>query len=329
MVTLPTNAKIYRTIVNMLEYAHLERRDIISRCIRLSGIGAADAADMSVGGAGATLRSRIGTVLSEMEARELIKPDSDGLYYLVSARPIVIRVEKCEKEIISLLSKGELHKSELRKRLQDVFGTHKTATTRDDDTLSTLMGQLLKRLESCGIIKSSNGTYRLSANAKAKSDDMNAMLELREDFLKRLHSRGGEFFEHYFMTLLSKYSEKHHKKVIECYVTGGSADGGIDGVMKTEDPLGFRETTMVQTKNRVEIMTETDVRGFFGAVCAKKGTRGMFVTSSDFHPNAVSFMEPLDDLVGINGNRVFEMALEVGYGIKKNGATYSVDPKII
>ena len=131
------------------------------------------------------------------------------------------------------------------------------------------------------------------------------------------------------MTLLSKYSEKHHKKVIECYVTGGSADGGIDGVMKTEDPLGFRETTMVQTKNRVEIMTESHVRGFFGAVCAKKGTRGMFVTSSDFHPNAVSFMEPLDDLVGINGNRVFEMALEVGYGIKKNGAAYSVDPKII
>lgn len=329
MAILPNHAKIYKMIVDMLEYAHLDRRDIISRCTRLSGLTESELSDMSIGSKTSNFRSRVGSVLSEMEARELIKPDSDGLYYLVSARPVIIRVEKCEKEILALLSAGPIHKSLLREKLQDAFGTRKTATTRDDDTLSTITGQVLKKLEALGVIKSNDGVYSLSVNAMARSDDMNALLELREDFLKKLHSRGGEFFEHYFMTLLSKYTEKQKKKVIECYVTGGSADGGIDGVMKTEDSLGFREITMVQTKNRVELMTETDVRGFYGAVCSKRGTRGLFVTTSDFHPAATAFIDSLDDLVGISGSGVFKMALETCYGIKKNANSFSVDNKII
>ena len=329
MAILPNHAKIYKMIVDMLEYAHLDRRDIISKCTRNSGLSEDELSDLSVGSKAANFRSKVGSVLSEMEARDLIKPDTDGLYYLVSARPVIIRVEKCEKEILALLSKGALNKSELRENLQNIFGTRKTATTRDDDALSTISGQVLKKLEAIGVIKFHNGVYSLSLNTMARSDDMNELLELRENFLQRLHSRGGEFFEHYFMTLLSKYTEKQKKKVIECYVTGGSADGGIDGIMKTEDSLGFREITMVQTKNRVELMTETDVRGFYGAVCANRGTRGLFVTTSDFHPAAKTFIDSLDDLVGISGSGVFKMAMDVCYGIKKNGTGYSVDNKII
>ena len=329
MASYPSHAKIYKLIVDMLEYAHLDRRDIISRVIKLSGLTSGELADTAVGSRQSNLRSRVGTVLSEMEARELIKPDSDGLYYLVSARPVIIRVERCEKEILNILSRGERTKSELRSLLQNAFGTAKTATMRDDETLFTLMGQILKKLEALGIIIFRNNAYSLTEKAMARADDMNAMLNLREEFLRRLHSRGGEFFEHYFMALLSKYSEKHHKKIIECYVTGGSADGGIDGVMKTEDSLGFREITMVQTKNRVDIPSETDVRGFYGAVCAKRGTRGMFVTTSDFHPTAKEFIDSLDDLVGINGSGVFKMACEVCYGIKKSPDGLCVDTKII
>lgn len=329
MAGLPNHAKIYKMIVGMLEYAHLDRRDIISRCIRLSGLSQNGISELEYNQKQGNLRARIGSVLSEMEERDLIKPDSDGLYYLVSARPVIIRIEKCEKEILGILTKGATTKSELRTKLQAVFGTAKTATTRDDDTLFTLMGQVLKKLEALKVIKFTDGAYSLTDKTQARADDLNAILALRDEFLTRLHSRGGEFFEHYFMTLLSKYSEKYKKKVIECYVTGGSADGGIDGVLKTEDSLGFREITMVQTKNRVDIVSETDVRGFYGAVCAKRGTRGMFVTTSDFHPAATEFMDALDDLVGVNGHTVFSLAMECGYGIKKSGGEYSVDAKII
>jgi restriction system protein len=174
-----------------------------------------------------------------------------------------------------------------------------------------------------------NGYYALSSNASANADDINAMLNLKNEFLQKLHSRGGEFFENYFMTLLSKYSKKHGKKVIECYVTGGSADGGIDGVMKTEDSLGFREVIMVQTKNRIDIPSETDVRGFYGAVCAKRGTRGIYATTSDFHSGAKKFLDALDDCIGINGERIFAMAAECGYGIKKHGESLEIDSKVI
>ena len=131
------------------------------------------------------------------------------------------------------------------------------------------------------------------------------------------------------MTLLKKYSEKHGKRVLECYVTGGSDDGGIDGVIKTEDSLGFREITMVQTKNRLDIPSETDVRGFYGAVCAKRGTRGIYATTSDFHSGAKKFLEALDDCVGINGERIFAMAIECGYGIKKNGKELKIDTNLL
>ena len=106
-------------------------------------------------------------------------------------------------------------------------------------------------------------------------------------------------------------------------------DGGIDGILETVDSLGFRETIMVQTKNRLETTNETTVRGFYGAVCARQGSRGIFATTSDFHYAAKGFLESIDNCVGVDGKKIFEMALETRYGIKKCGAELSVDEKII
>ena len=97
MAVAPNHAKIYKMIVDMLEYAHLDRRDIISKCIKASRLSPEELSDNEIGGKQSNLRAKVGAVLSEMEARELIRPDSDGLYYLVSARAVVIRIEKCEK----------------------------------------------------------------------------------------------------------------------------------------------------------------------------------------------------------------------------------------
>ena len=328
-MTSRNHGKIYRQIVDMLEFSHLDRRDIISKCVARGGLTEEQLADTSAGGAHSVLRGQIGSVLSEMEARGLVATDRDGLYYLVSARPVVIRIEKCESELISALTERAMTKTELRDRLRSVMGTDKTATLRDDDTLATFMGQILKKLVTLGVINIADGTYILSPKASARADDINEMLTLRSDYIARLHSRGGEFFENYFMNLLSRYMKKHGKRVLECYVTGGSADGGIDGVIKTEDSLGFREVTMVQTKNRTDISSETDVRGFYGAVCARRGTRGIFAATSDLHSGAKEFLDALDDCVYVNGERLFRMAVECGYGIKKSGGKLIVDTKLI
>ena len=325
-----SHSRIYQTIARLLANSPMERARLVDSCLRGVGLTNEELGDNSAGSVKSITRSRIGAVINEMHSRSLIALDDFGKYYLISERPVIIRIERCEKEILKALTEGAISKTDLRQRLKAVFGTQKTVSTRDDDTLATYMGQILKRLLAEKKVFLTDGVYTLSPKLSAHADDINTLLELKSDFLQKLHSKGGEFFENFFMTLLSKYAQKHGRKVTECYVTGGSSDGGIDGVMKTEDTLGFREITMVQTKNRIDITSETDVRGFYGAVCARRGSRGMFVTSSDFHEAAKEFIDGLDDLVGVNGDKIFSMAIECAYGIKKRAdGSLEIDTKLL
>ena len=191
------------------------------------------------------------------------------------------------------------------------------------------MGDALRRMVNDGVLILTDKRYSLAQRIAARMDDIETMLTLKDSYLTRLHKKGGEFFEVYFMNLLERFVTLYGKTVISCSTTGGSADGGIDGIMETVDCLGFRETVMVQTKNRTDMSNETTVRGFYGAVCARHGSRGIFVTSSDFHPAAESFLKSIDNCVGVDGDMLFKMAIKTHYGIKKVGAEYVVDEKII
>ena len=86
---------------------------------------------------------------------------------------------------------------------------------------------------------------------------------------------------------------------------------------------------MIQTKNRVQLTNETTVRGFYGALCAKGGTRGIFATTSDFYGTAKDFLATLDNCLGICGADIFDLAIKVSYGIKKKGAGYIIDDKLL
>ena len=86
---------------------------------------------------------------------------------------------------------------------------------------------------------------------------------------------------------------------------------------------------MVQTKNRSDTVNETVARSFWGAVCAKQGSRGIFATSSDFHYSAKAFFDSIDNCVGVDGDKIFERARQTNYGIKKVGSELTVDEKII
>ena len=108
----------------------------------------------------------------------------------------------------------------------------------------------------------------------------------------------------------------------------GSSIGELNA--RIEDSLGFRETVMVQTKNRLDFSTETDVRGFYGAVCAAQGSRGIFATTSDFYASAKKFLDGIDNCVGVNGTMLFDMATEASYGIKKTkGGRLVIDLDVI
>ncbi len=328
MSTHSKHAKTYRYIVDLLTKSPMYRKDLIDLVTEKFLLSKEELRDSAAGSKKNNLRSEIGTAINEMHSQALIGIDSRGRYYLVSTKPVAVRIERCQKEIIKALSDTPMSKSDLKTRLKAALGTDKTVTTKDDDILATYMGQLLKKMLEDNVITLVGDIYALTPQISAKSDDVNELLALKSEFISRIHIKGGEFFENYFLSLLKKYCIKHGKTILECYVTGGSDDGGIDGVIKTEDSLGFKEVIMIQTKNRLDLTSETDVRGFYGAVYAKRGTRGIFATTSDFHPVANDFLDLLDDCVGINGDKIFAMAIECSYGIKRTKSELTLDEKI-
>ncbi len=322
---MSNHALIYKIIADLLNSGAKSRPDTINEAARrLAKSSQSKGARPNI----ADLRARVGAVFNEMLEFGVISTEKDK-YVMTCARPVAIRVELCEKEILQLLKGGNRTKYEIRESLEKSFGTKCTPSLKDDNILFSYIGQILKRLLRFGVIELKENSYCLKKENVAKIDDIGAMLEVKGEFLTRLHAKGGEFFEHYFMTLLGKYLSKHGRAILENYTTGGSSDGGIDGVIKTEDSLGFKETIMIQTKNRLETASETTVRGFFGAVCAKNGTRGIFATTSDFHPSATAFLDGIDNCVGVDGSRLFDMAKECQYGMKKKQDAWSVDKNLL
>lgn len=329
MAYIPEYSNIFRSILKLLDDGALARRDLIDGVLAGYKLTKRELSDHSVNGRQFTLRSSIGAVLTDMERKGMVAENEYGLYVRVEEQMVAIRMEECEREIIKLVTESPKTKQEIKDGLVSYFGTDETATVKDDNRLFTYMGQILKRLVVDGAFEYDGTIYSVMPERAVYIKDRKALLELKTAFLTRVHSRGGEFFEHYFLNLLSKYLTHCGKTVTEAYVTGGSDDGGIDCVVKTVDSLGFRETIMVQTKNRIETTNETTVRGFYGAVCARQGSRGVFATISDFHPAAAELLDSIDNCVGVNGDKIFSMACDTSYGIIREGTRLKIDSGVI
>ena len=317
--------KIYGTVLEVLANRQMTHNALIEEAISLLYDGIDTSGQV---GDFTEIRGLVGSVVSEMKSDGVILYDS-ALYTVGADGDMPLRMERCEKEIVSFLTFGAKNKAEIRSRMREVFKTDKTKSDHDDKILYNYIGQILRRLVDLGIIELSDGLYSIKAQTQADTSNLNEMLELKSLFLTRIHRNGGEFFEHYILTLLKKNEQSYGKTVTECRTTGGAADGGVDGIIKTVDYLGFRDTVLIQAKNRTDVTTETTVRGFLGAVYANGGNKGIFATTSDFHPAAKVFLSGLDNCVGVNGDDIFKMACKHLYGIKKKSGKLVIDNKIL
>ena len=165
---------------------------------------------------------------------------------------------------------------------------------------------------------------------------------LKEAFLKKLRSLGGNYFEYYAVYLLERYSRMNGRR-LECLrISGGEYDGGIDGELELTDRLGFRETIYIQAKNWEPTdekwwIGETLLQQFIGAVAyrqAKEGKqhcRGMFITTSAFTTGAKEMLEKMSDrFVGYDGDELYETAKECEFGIIKDGkGGWKVDEELL
>ena len=173
---------------------------------------------------------------------------------------------------------------------------------------------------------------------------MSAEEKLRDNFLKKLRSLGGDYFEYYSVYLLEKYSRKNGRRLESLKISGGDRDGGIDGEIELTDKLGFRETIYIQSKNwdpdrgneRLWVVGETLLQQFIGACACKQAkdgkqhTRGIFITTSNFTPDAKRILDTMSDkVVGYDGDDLFEAAKECQFGIIYENGNWKLDEKLL
>ncbi|MBQ8263880.1 MAG: restriction endonuclease [Oscillospiraceae bacterium] len=272
-------------------------------------------------------KSRIGMILSSAMKSRYIIEDELGYMSLNSAEINYISKYQCRDFVVKALEGGSFTKQELFRRAEEHFCNCELSPEEKDLQLRSVLGQVIARLEEEAHICRCGDKYALAHDMRYPSTELGCYLReaalgggVEKYFLKAVHTMGGEWFELYAVELLEKYFKKCGKTIISASVSGGSNDGGIDGIINTRDWLGYRELILMQMKNRNSIVTPKDVREFYGAVCAEQGSRGLYVTISSFHPEAQKLIDKVDNLIGIDGHRIFLIAKKCRYGLVfKNG----------
>lgn len=97
-------------------------------------------------------------------------------------------------------------------------------------------------------------------------------------------------------------------------VTQKTGDEGIDGVIN-EDRLGL-DVIYVQAKRWKSNVGRPEIQSFVGALAGKKATKGIFITTSDFHGNAREYASGLHQkVILIDGGRLSGLMIEHNIGV--------------
>lgn len=295
--------KIKRNVIRFLtEKGKAEKKELFSGVMEMSSLTAEERADNSVGSVAVFYRGLIGSVVNDLIENFDISYKS-GCYSINREIPAVLIESEIKEYVKNLLRSGKtLTKQEIFEEAVGFFGTDKTKTQKDDNQLRSYIGDFLSKMKNAGLITLEAGVY-------AFVPEKEPILDSFEEYIKSITANGGEFFERYAAMLLKKYFELSKIKVISCEVTGGSDDGGIDIEIRTEDLLGFRDFITVQAKARRHAqVTLKEVREFIGAMHTKNGTRGIYITTSNFHSEASKLIEQVANVTGIDGIKLYELA---------------------
>ena len=329
-ITNKMRKKALNAIVRYLSMNGASTRNaLIEGALNGYGLSKTELEDFSPKSKNSVIRSYLGTALNDLMNKKDIKRVGE-LYSLAKEEVVIISEDECRTEIMSMLERGAYSKEEIFDSLEEIFGTKRTISFKDDYSLRTIAGSMLSELVSTDEIELINSKYVL------KNDDDSAIFdtplpenEFKPKFFKQLWLMGGRFFESFVANLLEKYYTLSGQMVVYCDITGGSDDGGIDIVLETVDYLGFSEKIVAQTKCRDRAhVTEKEVREFYGAMNAMSATRGIYVTTTYFHSSAEYFLDSVSDLVGIDGEKLFTLIRKTNYGIKRCEGGYTFDTAI-
>ncbi|MBR5140016.1 MAG: hypothetical protein IKV16_03070 [Clostridia bacterium] len=117
MANISEYRRIYKLILDSLVSSRLSRRELIFTVIDSFALSESERIDDSLNGKLNILRTKIGSVISEMEAKGIVTRDESGLYYAVEKREVAIRIEECEREILDSLKSSPKTRNQLKDSL--------------------------------------------------------------------------------------------------------------------------------------------------------------------------------------------------------------------
>ena len=136
--------------------------------------------------------------------------------------------------------------------------------------------------------------------------------KVAEDLLQQIKANSPAFFEKLVIDLLVKMGYGGSRE--DAQTVGRSGDGGIDGVIN-EDRLGL-DVIYVQAKRWAGKVGEPPVRDFVGALDGEGVQKGIFITTSDFHPAAKDFAKKSSKrIILINGQQLAQLMIEHDIGV--------------
>lgn len=140
-------------------------------------------------------------------------------------------------------------------------------------------------------------------------DDISAVL------LSNLRAAEPAFLEKTVIELLNAMGYGADEDALE--VTGGSGDGGIDGIVRL-DKLGL-EHIYVQAKrhdasNKVQ---RKDIQAFYGALTDRDAKKGLFITTGYFASGAREFTRRREGIILIDGDQLASLMIDHGVGVER------------
>ena len=169
--------------------------------------------------------------------------------------------------------------------------------------------------ESTGVIKQKSV---LEAGVKAPDERIEeAVLELNEslsaELLAQILEASPDFFERMVLDLLVKMDYGVTRSEIQ--QTGGSGDGGIDGVIAL-DKLGLEKVYIQAKRWSNKVVGRPHIQSFYGALAGRRSTRGVFLTTSTFSKEAHTYAKQVSDsIVLVDGARLTDLMIDHEVGV--------------
>jgi restriction system protein len=139
---------------------------------------------------------------------------------------------------------------------------------------------------------------------------------LRAELLDRVLQTSPAFFENTIVTLLVSMGYGGSRDDAG-HAIGRSGDNGLDGVID-QDPLGLDRVYIQAKRYKLENgVSEPDIRGFAGSLEGAKATKGVFVTTSYFTPQALAFADKISRrIVLIDGQQLAQLMIKHDVGVR-------------